>query len=67
MALALTMTQIPTPLVIAKQGVDLFRVEPSGDIYVRGVLTHDDAEIVRGLRASLAAITPQSQEASDGD
>lgn len=56
--LDLTRTADPTPLVIQDydKNMELFKVRHNGDIYVRGVLTTDDAEIVRGLKAALKAM-----------
>ena len=51
--LEISTVEKPIPLVIQKDGIDLFIVHPNGDIYVRGILVRDDAEIVRGLKAAL--------------
>jgi len=58
-----TQSTIPTALFdINKGGVDIFRVTPNEDIYIRGVLTTDDSEIVRGLLSALRELRRLTRE-----
>jgi hypothetical protein len=43
------------PALAGEPGREMMRFEKNGDIYVRGVLTTNDLEVVEGFRAFLVA------------
>lgn len=51
----LTSQNEPTTHFTGKDGIEIMRLEPSGDIYVHGRLVENDKDVVTAMRSFLAS------------